>query len=139
MEEVLANDAFQVVQKLESLFIWDIGERVVWAVTFKDRVDARVGAVKAKGVHVLPKSRVSKKGLDLGEVSSVQNARDFSLREHSETFVEPEVFPVSARNVIAGPRVGDLMSGDVNLGLVTDDNSRRGKRQKWVLHATEWE
>jgi len=56
LEKFFSNKTLHVVQKLETLLIGHIGESVVWAITFEDRVNARVGVIKTISVHVLPKS-----------------------------------------------------------------------------------
>ena len=54
LELVFTNKALQEVKELEALFIGDGGKGVVRAVSLEDRVDARVSAIKAIGVHVSP-------------------------------------------------------------------------------------
>lgn len=56
LEKFFSNKALHIVQKLETLLIGHVGESIVWAITFEDRVNARVRVIKTIGVHVLPKS-----------------------------------------------------------------------------------
>lgn len=139
LEELLANKAFHVVKKLKALFIRNVGECIVGAITLEDRVDARIGVIETVSVHILPKGRVAKKSLYLSEVLAVKNTRYLALREDCEAFVEPEVLPIAASDIVASPRVSDLMSSDIDLRLVTNDDSWGSKGQKRVFHSSEWE
>lgn len=87
-------------------------------------MDARIGAVKAVSVHVLPQSGVAEQGFDLGEVFPVKDARNLALRKDSKALIEPEILPITASNVVASPGVGDFVRCDVDLGLVSNNNRR---------------
>lgn len=54
---------------------------------------------------------------------------DLSFLEHCEAFIEPEVTPILTGDLIAGPRVSNLVSSDVHLRFVRSDNCWRGKRE----------
>jgi hypothetical protein len=54
LEELFTDEAFHVVKQLEAFFVRHVGERVVGAVSLKNRVETRVGVVEAVRVHVLP-------------------------------------------------------------------------------------
>ena len=123
LEELFTDQTFEIGQQLEALLVGHVREGVIRAVTLQDRVDACIGAVKAISVHVLPEGRVSEQGFNLGKVGAMEDTRDFALRENSEALIEPEVLPVAACHIITGPRVGNLVRGDINLRLVSDDDS----------------
>lgn len=63
----------------------------------------------------------------------------FSLLEDGKTFVEPEMIPVLASDVVTSPRVSNFVGCYVNLGFIASDNCWRGKSKKWVFHTTHWE
>lgn len=73
LEDFLTHEALHVVKQLVALLVRDRAEHVIRAVSLKDRVDARVGAIKTKSLHVLPKSRVSEKSLNLCEILTMKD------------------------------------------------------------------
>jgi hypothetical protein len=119
---ILTNNRFDVVEELEALLIRNFRESIVWVVTLENWVDTGVSVIETIGAHVTPEGSITKKSFSLSKVLTVEDAADFSLIENGETFIEPETLPVSAGNIITGPRVSDLVGGNINLRLVTTNN-----------------
>ena len=71
--------------------------------------------LKSEPKHVLIHGNIPKIGLDLPEFFAMNPSADFPLFEDGEAFIEPEVAPVFASNVIAGPGVSDFMSSHEDL------------------------
>jgi len=61
--------------------------------------DVRQSIVLHVGVH----RDITKEGFDLSEVFSMELSTYLSLFEHSESLIDPEVLPVLAGDIIAGP------------------------------------
>jgi hypothetical protein len=122
LHDIGANQGLHIGEELESLLIWDFTERVVWVVSFENWVKTRVGVLVSKGLDSVDKGCVSEEGLYLSEVDSVDFTADVAFNENGETFVNPEVLPILAGNFVSSPGVSHLMSSDVYLRLVTDND-----------------
>jgi hypothetical protein len=123
LELGIADKRFKVGQKLESFFIGNLIEGVVRVVTTEDGVQRAIGIIStllANGIH---KRGISELSLNQGEIFTILNGRNLALNEYSPAFIEPEVFPVSASDGVSSPAVNHLVSGHVNLGLVTNNDS----------------
>lgn len=137
--------SLHVPQELESLFVGDFRERVIGVVSLEDGVETsvRVGAsvlvIEAKVVHGAPKRSVSKLSFHQGEVFTVEFSTNVTFDKDGEAFVEPEVFPVASGDGVSSPGVGHLVSRDIDLRFITNDNSGRSESQEGVLHTSHGE
>jgi len=124
LHHVVADQSLDVPQKLESLFVRHFVKRIVGIVAFEHGVDARICVVQSIALHVAPQRCVTELSLHKRKVDAIEHAADVTLDEDGETFVEPEVFPVLASDFISSPRVSNFVNRNVDLRLVSNNDSR---------------
>lgn len=103
------------------------------------RVGASVLVIKAEIVHGTPKRGVTELSFHQGEVFTVEFSTYVTFNEDGEAFVEPEAFPVAASDSVSSPGVGHLVSRDIDLRFITNNNSGRSESQEGVLHTSHGE
>ena len=100
---------------------------------------ASIGVIKTEVLHVLVHAGVTEEGSDFGEVLTMDLTADVALNKDREALVKEEALPVAACDLVAGPRVGHLVSGNIDLRLISSNNGWRSKCKQWVFHSSEWE
>lgn len=68
-----------------------------------------VGVINAVALDRFHQGVVAREKLHIRKVKSIEARLDLPLDEGGETLVEPEVLPVVHRNLVACPRVADLV------------------------------
>ena len=113
----------EIGQQLKSLFIWNLGERIVRIVTFKNWVERGICIEETSILyHINPEGVVAQEGFNQSEVFPIKSSTDFSFDKDGPSFIKPEAFPVLAGNSVTSPAVSHFMSCNVNLRLVTYDD-----------------
>lgn len=102
-------------------------------------VGASVLVIEAEVVHGAPKRSVSELSFHQGEVFTIEFSTNVAFDKDGEAFVEPEAFPVAAGDGVSRPGVGHLVSRDVDLRFITNDNRGRSESQEGVLHTSHGE
>jgi hypothetical protein len=59
-----------------------------------------------------------------------------ALQVNGPTLVQPEVLPGAVGHQVAAPAVGQLVGNNIDILAVLGDNTRSGKSENRVLHAT---
>lgn len=90
-------------------------------------MNGAVGILKTVELHITPQGDIAKLSLNQGKILTMKLTRDFTLNEDSEAFVKPEALPVLACDCVTSPRMGNLVSSNVNLREVTNDDGWRSK------------
>jgi len=139
LEHFVTNKRLEISQKLEAFFVRNLTKGVIGVVVAENGVKRTVRVGRAESTDVTGKRGVTKLSFHKGEISSILDGRNLALNKDGPAFVKPEVLPVLASDCISSPAVGHLVSSDVDLRLVSNDNSGRSKSQKGVFHTAHGE
>lgn len=132
------DKGLQVEQELETFLVWYLRERIVWHILPDYWVQRGITVFQTVFYHVLVHRYVPKVSIHKREIFTVNFSTDFPLFKNGEAFIEPHVAPVLTSDLVASPRMGNLMGGHINLRLVTSDNCWRRKGKQWVFHTSHW-
>mmetsp|Transcript_9719 Transcript_9719/g.17121 ORF Transcript_9719/g.17121 Transcript_9719/m.17121 type:complete len:201 (-) Transcript_9719:934-1536(-) len=133
----LTQQTFDVKHKLTAFFIRNSRKRIFRIIVTDVRKKRRVGIIQAVPIsHLFHHGVVACIVVNLGEVESVDILQYLSFHEDVHAFIDPKVIPVLTSNIIAEPRMCNLVDSNGQHGLVSWKKGMRDLIGVNVFHAS---
>ena len=135
VEFITSDGGFDHPQESGTLFIGDVGQRVVRVAAVQRLVKPGVGIGRsARFLDRLVLGFDAERDLLRGNFLAVKRLDDAPLGVSRHALVEPDVAPRRVGREIARPAVREFMRDEADEALVADDEGRGEKRHVGVFH-----